>query len=281
MKYPIIALVFLLFVSGTCKKIGSYRERPLAFERTLYLAHRGGANSGMPENTLAAIRWGLQHADGIECDIMLSKDQTLWLSHDAEVRSCSDLKFTCFAETTDAQIEQINACQGPLKAYVKLETIMRLMRDSFPGKFIDLDCKPWKPCALGSLNVADAMVIEAAEICRLTERYGLKGAVFAESEFMYFLNEFVDRNCGVAAYLQSFTNFQGSATKAMQAKYQGLVFKMYDREDLSLADVEIIRRKGLRVQVFNACTMKRMKTMEAIKVDFIQADTLPSTLSPP
>lgn len=281
MKYPIIALLFLLFVSGTCKKISSYRERPLAFDRTLYLAHRGGANSGMPENTLAAIRWSLQHADGIECDIMLSKDKTIWLSHDAEVRSCGDLKFTCFAETTDAQIEQINACQGQLQAYVKLATIMQLMRDSFPGKFIDLDCKPWKPCALQSLNVADAMVIEAAEICRLTSTYGLKGAVFAESEFMYFLNEFVDRNCGVAAYLQSSTNFTGTATKALQAKYQGVVFKMYDRIELSLTDVELMRRKGLRVQVFNAYSLDRMKAMEAIKVDFIQADTLPSTLIKP
>ncbi len=280
MKYLLITLLIFFFCC-TCKSVKSFRDDPLPFVGTRYLAHRGGANSAMPDNSLAAVRFGLQHGDGIECDIMLSKDRTIWLSHDAELRNCGDLKFTCFAETSDAQIEQINTCLGTLNAYVKLETVMQLMRDSFPGKFIDLDCKTWKPCALSSLNVAEAMLIEAAEICRLSEKYNLKGVVFAESEFTYFLNEFVDRNCGVGAYLQSSSDWKSSASRALQAKYQGVVFKMYDRIELSRADVELMRRKGLRVQVYNAYTLERMKAMEALRVDFIQADTLPSTLGTP
>lgn len=58
----------------------------------------------MPENTLDAVIYGKEHLDGIEIDIHISKDRTLWLSHDLEVGSCGGTVYNCFPETYDEEI---------------------------------------------------------------------------------------------------------------------------------------------------------------------------------
>ena len=51
--------------------------------------HRGnGFNTDFVQNTLPAAEYGLSVLDGIELDIQLSKDGTLWLDHDNEVHDC-------------------------------------------------------------------------------------------------------------------------------------------------------------------------------------------------
>lgn len=57
-----------------------------ASNRPLIIAHRG-ASAHAPENTLPAFHLALAHgADGIELDVMLSKDQKLIVIHDATLQ---------------------------------------------------------------------------------------------------------------------------------------------------------------------------------------------------
>jgi glycerophosphoryl diester phosphodiesterase len=56
----------------------------------LNIAHRGGA-ALMPENTLEAFRAGLAAgADGYECDLQMTKDGYIVISHDTEVDRCTE-----------------------------------------------------------------------------------------------------------------------------------------------------------------------------------------------
>jgi glycerophosphoryl diester phosphodiesterase len=67
--------------------------------RPLVFAHRGGAGRG-PENTLAAceqaLKWG---ADGLECDVHLSRDGVPVVIHDATLERTTDLTGPVAART--------------------------------------------------------------------------------------------------------------------------------------------------------------------------------------
>ena len=59
----------------------------------LIYAHRGDINptDGYPENTLPALQLAMARgADGIEFDVQLSADKTVWLMHDASVDRTTD-----------------------------------------------------------------------------------------------------------------------------------------------------------------------------------------------
>ena len=83
-------------------RIQSGRRRPLI------IGHRG-ASSGAPENTMAAFNLAMeQHADGIECDVRLSKDLVPVVVHDPTLwRTTSGHGHV--SERTLAELKQLDA----------------------------------------------------------------------------------------------------------------------------------------------------------------------------
>lgn len=76
---------------------------PLLFDsaRPLVFAHRGGAKLG-PENTLPAFEQGVAlGADGIECDVHLSRDGVPVVIHDATLERTTDGRGLVAAHTAD------------------------------------------------------------------------------------------------------------------------------------------------------------------------------------
>src|SRR3954466_14251989 len=58
----------------------------------LLIAHRG-ASADAPENTLAAFRLAIeQRADGLECDLRMSKDGAIVISHDDSLERTHGVK---------------------------------------------------------------------------------------------------------------------------------------------------------------------------------------------
>lgn len=62
----------------------------------LLIAHRGASHDA-PENTLAAFRLAIaQRADGLECDLRMSKDGVVVISHDGSLeRTHGDPRHLC------------------------------------------------------------------------------------------------------------------------------------------------------------------------------------------
>jgi len=78
---PLVLIFILLLVAA-----GSARKH----EAPLVVAHRGGAASA-PENTLPAYQKALaMGARGVECDVFLTLDGAVVLSHDSTIDRCSD-----------------------------------------------------------------------------------------------------------------------------------------------------------------------------------------------
>lgn len=103
--------------------------------------HRGcGDNTDFVENTISAAEYGLTKMDGIELDIQMSKDGTLWLDHDNEVHDCDGNVVGCFQELTDQQIKGAAECDGVVR-YHTLESVFELMSAKYPDSYISLDIK--------------------------------------------------------------------------------------------------------------------------------------------
>lgn len=80
----------------------------MTYGRTEIIAHRG-ASADAPENTLEAFQLGLdQGADGIECDVRVSRDGELIVIHDATVDRVTGVKGTV-AELTYAELRALDA----------------------------------------------------------------------------------------------------------------------------------------------------------------------------
>ena len=90
MKISKYICFILIFITQGCEKIIYQVDNPIAGIPTRVLMARGkGNNTDLVENTFEAAQYGLSKLDGIELDIQMSKDGTLWLDHDNEVHDCN------------------------------------------------------------------------------------------------------------------------------------------------------------------------------------------------
>jgi glycerophosphoryl diester phosphodiesterase len=85
----------------------------------------------------------LPNMDGVEMDIRMSKDGTLWLFHDSRLEFSTNGS-GCFDELTDQEIEQFHYKSPYKERLVRLETILTKLKD---GQTFILDIKHWNGCA--------------------------------------------------------------------------------------------------------------------------------------
>lgn len=85
------ALIIIVFISA-CKKIYYYPDKDLGTPETAALAQEGGGYSPYPINTMDAVMYGLENMEGIEVDVQLSENNTLWLVTNQNFRDMVQLK---------------------------------------------------------------------------------------------------------------------------------------------------------------------------------------------
>ena len=78
MRNFILFFTFLCTVS--CEKVTYYPDKQLAYNPTINIAHRGGGTSTIQDNSIISIVHALPLVGGIEVDVQLSKNKTVWLS---------------------------------------------------------------------------------------------------------------------------------------------------------------------------------------------------------
>jgi glycerophosphoryl diester phosphodiesterase len=272
---PLIIFFLVPAFFYSCEKIKYYPDTGSHEVKTLVLAHRAGANSsGFPEYSKRAAEYGYGMADGIEVDLQISKDRTIWLCHDAELPSCGDKIYECLPETTDDQIVELDSCDGPASEYTRLEEIFYLMHSRFPGKHISLDVKAWSPCKISSSDVPGVMNVIGDEIIRLTKKYNLQHYVMVESETATFLNYVKRHSSGIECYLTSLGDFERAMQLSLESGYTGISFKYKFKEEITAASIQLIRRKGFKVQLWTVNSEADIREALSINPDYIQTDNL-------
>lgn len=270
----IIILAFVLSLIS-CNKIKYYPDKDYMEVTTLILAHRGGGSSIYQENTLNAAKYGYSVLDGIEIDVQISKDRTVWLAHNADLPDCGGTSYDCFPEATDSQIIALDSCNGNSETYSRLEEIFAYMSEFCPDKFISIDVKGWVPCAVTSSDITGVMNVTAEKIIELTEEYHLGGHVMVESEtatFLYYVKNHATTK--IECFLTSYGDFERAMQLSLENGYDGISFKYKAGDEIGVEEIQLIRRKGLKIQVWTVNFEENINEALSINPDFIQTDNV-------
>jgi len=275
MNRTIILLIILDAICfSSCKKIKYYDHKPITDVQTKVLAHKGGGNSEYQENTLASAQYGLSLMDGIEVDIQLSNDRTLWLSHTSILPACTGVTADCFSSARDFEIIQLDSCLGNDFTFSTLDSVFSFLKTYYPEKCISIDVKAWNPCNVGTSDILGLLNVIAEEIIKLVTKYSLQDHVMVESETATFLNFIKRHSSGIGIYLATMGDFERGIGLALQSGFDGISFKYKFDEEITAEHVEMIHKKGLRIHLWTV--NEEADIIEALSLipDFIQTDNL-------
>ena len=231
------------------------------------MMHRGkGDNPDLVENTFEAAKYGLSILDGIELDIQMSKDGTLWLDHDNEVHDCKGAVLGCFQEMTDNQINEAAECDGTIR-YHTLESVFEVMVAEYPDSYISLDIKG-QYCQI--LNTPDIMQRMGEAVINLVSKYKLDYHVLVESNSLAFLKVLKDQN-NIGQCVISLGDIDKGMADANYTDARGISLK-YGIEELDADVVSLIHRTGYGLVVWLINAPADIDKVWKSHPDFIQTD---------
>jgi glycerophosphoryl diester phosphodiesterase len=267
-----LLLIVLVAFTG-CERVEYYPDRPISFEKTFVIAHKGGGNFDAG-NTFPACQYGLSKADGIEIDLQKTSDNIVWLSHSSYTQSCGGFAERCFPSSIASAIADVNECLGSSAAYASLESVLAYASENYPQKYISLDVKAWKPCGLSNLNVIYEMNQMGDAIVTLVEKYGLEDRVMIESEVGDFLYHIKKRNPRIGTYLVTLGDFELGVSRALDAGFTGISFEFSGGGTMKKELISLIRRKGLKIQLWTVNGSADFEEAMMLEPDFIQTDDI-------
>lgn len=174
-KLSLISWVFLGFLIS-CNKNERYPEVQI-------FGHAGmGMNiaySIYHDNSEEAIDLALSlpGINGVEMDVRMSKDGTLWLYHENHLEASTD-GVGCVAELTDQELAKVRYKSIHREKLVKLNEILEKLA---PGRTFILDIKHWNDCAQA---YSDMQRFKAALMAIPDE---LKDRLIIDSSYPYWL----------------------------------------------------------------------------------------------
>ncbi len=258
----------LLLSQLSCDKIIYNPDNPFAgLPKTIVLMHRGSGNHpDIKENTLEAAAYGLSVLDGIELDIQMSADGTIWLDHDNKVFDCDGNEVGCFQKLHDDEIEAAAECDGEIR-YHTLESVFQLMSSEYPQSYISLDVKT-QYCEL--FNIPSEMRQMASSIMHLVEKYNMHRKVLVESSSLAFMEEF-DNQKSVGQCVISLGDVDKGLADARISKARGISLK-YGIEAIDGDVVDLIHRKGYALIMWTINEPDDISAAWTSGPDFIQTD---------
>lgn len=262
-----IILILSMVSTGGCERIRLFPDNPFSGFPTKVLMHRGsGHNTDYTQNTLPAAEYGLSIMDGIELDIQISKDGTLWLDHDNEVYDCLGNLKGCFQTLTDNEIMTVAECDGTIR-YHTLESVFELMVSEYPDSYISLDIKG-QYCPI--LNTRAMMHQMAESVLVLVAKYKMEGKVLVGSESVEFLKE-LENQTSVGQCIISLGDLDKGLANAALLKTRGIYLK-YGEEEINADVVSLVHRKGYIFLVWVVNEPDDIVSVWNAKPDFIETD---------
>lgn len=143
-----ILLFCSFFIPQSCNKKESYPEVKI-------FGHAGmGMDIGMSifhDNSLEAIQLALAlpTIDGVEVDVRMSADGTLWLYHENLLEAHTNGE-GCIFETTDLELEQLRYKSLHREKLARLEQVWPLIG----SRQLILDLKHWNACTEGYVDMS-------------------------------------------------------------------------------------------------------------------------------
>lgn len=227
---------------------------------TLLLGHRGtgsGVRNGFLENTPRAVREALKYADGVEQDIQMSADGTLWVFHDGAFDYlCSetipaDSAWVCVPTTPDSVLSELRLCRDGIEERIhRLDDLLEVMQ-AYPNKVVSLDVKGYfdERCIPGG-NVSNEYLEEAARgLAIALERYDMVDRAFIETNYVRVFEVLKEKNTNIRCHLLGYTDLRDKIDRVVEHGWDGVSFNRTDTS-LTTRNVERLQRAGLSLQLW-------------------------------
>ncbi|MGC4000182.1 MAG: glycerophosphodiester phosphodiesterase [Anaeromyxobacter sp.] len=265
------ALALAALLAGGCDQFTQVDRGPVEpLDRPLILMHRGaGANNPeIRENTMPAMLYGASLYDGVEMDLQLSRDGTLWLGHDNDVYDCSDplggatagAVVGCFQELRDTAIDAVASCDvataqpctdpegdGCVQHYVRLEEVFQRFSTD-PALTQDLLALDVKDQLCGSLGLDESKTM-ADRIDALTRAHGMEWRLLVESDYVTFMRRFKDNGTPTYLFVEGYAEADPIIADADREGADGISYR-YTSEPLDPSFPAGLRNRGLRVIIW-------------------------------
>lgn len=268
----LLILSFIILFIVSCKKFEDYPDNPVKASETIFLAHHGGGNLYDP-NTKEALFYGLEHMRGIECDIQISRDNSLWLGHSVSLTGC-DGKKKYFPLLTDDEILEIKEYRQSDTDLYLLDSLFSFISSHFPDKYISLDVKAWTPVSPEILDYKSRAENLGEAIIKVTEKYSLSEHVMVESETTDLLEYIEENSDGIETYYLTYGDYIDGAEKVLKGGFTGISLKYENNKDLTTEDIFAIHNKGLKLHLWTLNDTALIIKARQMEPDFIQTDNL-------
>lgn len=245
--------------------------------KTNILGHRAygikGFNDTLMDNTLPAVIKALQITNGVEVDIQMSKDGTIWLYHDAELLGKdSTIKF--IPDLSDQEVVNWLTNIHPYTNFNTLEDLFKYYNENNINKYISLDIKSFynEKYFKNNEELRSYMFKLGENVISLSKKYQLENQVLIESDIKFLLDYFVD-NSNLKTFLLGFTEFNNHVKIARKKRYTGVSHHFSDPE-INGASIDYAHKKKLKIQLWTPNSNSDLKSVLSLHPDFIQTDNV-------
>ena len=276
-------LLFLLFTSQCKNDSGSETLTEPELEVKI-LGHKGGGTSSFNplhiENTVPSVEDGLKKMDGIELDVQMSLDGTLWLFHDLDLSytSCGSAWSGTIPLLTDSEIQNILVCDGSKQSRIyKLEEIVNYWNADVLGFYMSLHIKlDFSSEILDDSRIggeAKYLAKMADSLAKVLTTYKHQNQVFLEVYDATFCTKMHSLIPNIKVCLLKEVTFQQQIRDAVNLGYDGISC-IFTEPTITAAEVKRAQDSGLIVQLWTPDTEAELTAAYALKPDFIQTNNL-------
>ncbi|MEI6140581.1 MAG: glycerophosphodiester phosphodiesterase family protein [Mariniphaga sp.] len=278
----IFAGVALLFGVTQCKK-DPVVLAPLNLD-VVFFGHKGGGNNNFNkrfiENTLPSIQDGLKSMNGVEVDVQMSLDGTVWIYHNGDIgeTSCQANYHHCLILLKDSEIEKIQICANNIQDRIyKLKELVDYWKVNNEGFPISMHIKT----DMGRDTLNHPLIGgELAYLLKLADKLAIlypsiqnQDRIFVEIFDGAFRNKIHATIPRMKVCLLKEVPFKQQVDDAISGGYDG-VSSGFDNASISAAEVKRARDNGLIVQLWTPDTKDEIIQAYSLKPNHIQTDNM-------
>ncbi|HEY1024888.1 MAG TPA: glycerophosphodiester phosphodiesterase [Sphingobacteriaceae bacterium] len=269
-----------LIISGSCSKNNDPRETQVSF-----LGHKGAGNNGYNdhnlENTISAVREGVQMLDGVEVDVQMSLDGTIWLFHDED--NVNDLNCSGTTEVQsipsmyDSEIEKIQLCHKTKKDRLyKLSEVITFYKATPGGFFLSLDVKVSFPAeVMQVVGGKNAYLLRFADSLASVIGTVNPEKIMVEIDSRLFCEQLKSHPnaAAVKTFFMRYEPFDQKIENAIELGYDGVSCNFTD-ETITPEKIRKAQEMGLLVQLWTPYFRDEVTKTFSWNPDFIQTDNI-------
>lgn len=271
-KIQFLFIVIGLLLFG-CEKNSPNLTNP----ESKILGHRAygikGYNDTIMDNTLHAITKALKIADGVEIDIQMSKEGTIWVYHDTRILD-RDSNINYIPHLTNDEVLSVFSLNHPNEQFNNLQEIFTYFDNHKITKTISLDVKSFygEDCFKNTTELNSYMQIIGEKVIDLAQKYRLENQILIESDIKYLL-DFIKTNSTIKTFLLGYSDFNKRVETARENNYSG-VSHFFNDSEITSESIESAQKSGIQIQLWTPNSEDELKSILSFQPDYIQTDNI-------